>query len=61
MIILALVLILVAVLLGLGGLLLAGLKWLLIVALVCLIAGAVVGWLGRRRGGTSVGPGGPAA
>jgi hypothetical protein len=57
MIILALVLIIVAILMGLGGLLLVGFKWLLIIAVICLAAGAVVGWLGRRRGGTPLPPG----
>jgi hypothetical protein len=48
-VILAIVLIILAVLLGLGGFLLAGLKWLLIIALVALIAGVVVGALDRGR------------
>jgi len=47
--ILVIVLIVVAVLLGLGGLLLEGLKWLLIVAAVVLIAGVVLGFLQSRR------------
>lgn len=47
--ILAIVLIILAVLLGLGGLLLEGLKWLLIVAIVLLVAGFVSAAIGRRR------------
>jgi hypothetical protein len=39
--VLAIVLICLAVALGLGGLLLEGLKWLLIIALVLLIAGFI--------------------
>jgi hypothetical protein len=38
-----------AILLGLGGLVFTAAKWLLIVAVVVLIAGAVAGVLGRGR------------
>lgn len=47
--ILAIVLIILAVLLGLGGLLLTGLKWLLVIALVLLVAGVIAGAVGRSR------------
>lgn len=47
--ILAIVLVILAILLGLGGFLLAGLKWLLIIALVVLIAGVIVGAVSRRQ------------
>jgi hypothetical protein len=47
--ILAIILIILAILLGLGGFLLAGLKWLIIVALVVLVAGVVAGAVGRGR------------
>ena len=50
MLIAALVLVILAVLAGLGGLLLAGLKWLFIVAVVLLVVGLVLGWAGRRSG-----------
>jgi hypothetical protein len=46
---LAIVLIVLAVLLGLGGLLFTAVKWLLIVAVGLLIAGVVAGVLGRRK------------
>jgi multisubunit Na+/H+ antiporter MnhG subunit len=46
---LAIVLIVLAILLGLGGLLFTALKWLLIVAVVLLIAGVVAGVLGRGK------------
>jgi hypothetical protein len=46
---LAIVLIILAILLGLGGFLLAGLKWLLVIALVVLVAGVIVGALDRGR------------
>lgn len=46
---LAIVLIVLAVLLGLGGLVFTAVKWLLIVAVVLLIAGVVAGVLGRRK------------
>jgi hypothetical protein len=48
-VILAVVLIILAILLGLGGLLLTGLKWLLIVALVLFVAGIVAGAVNRRQ------------
>ena len=44
---LAIVLIVLAILLGLGGLVFTAVKWLLIVAVVLLIAGAVAGFLSR--------------
>lgn len=47
--ILAIVLIILAVLLGLGGFLMAGLKWLLIIALVLLVAGVITGAVSRRQ------------
>lgn len=47
--VLAIVLIVLAVLLGLGGLVFAALKWLLIVAVVLLIANAVAGFLAPGR------------
>jgi hypothetical protein len=47
--VLAIVLIVLAVLLGLGGLIFTALKWLLIIAVVLLIAGAVAGFLARRK------------
>jgi general stress protein CsbA len=48
-VVLAIVLICLAVALGLGGLLLEGVKWLLIIAVVLLIAGFISAALGRRR------------
>lgn len=50
--VLAIVLIVVAILLGLGGLIFTALKWLLIVAAVMLIAGLVVGFIGRGKNKT---------
>ena len=50
--VLAIVLIVLAVLLGLGGLIFTALKWLLIIAVVLLIAGAVAGFLSRRKSKT---------
>jgi hypothetical protein len=50
--VLAIVLIVLAILLGLGGLLFTALKWLLIVAVVLLIAGVVLGFLGRGKSKT---------
>ncbi len=47
--VLAIVLIVLAILLGLGGLLFTAVKWLLIVAVVLLIAGAVAGFLARSK------------
>jgi hypothetical protein len=47
--ILANVLIVLAILLGLGGLLFTAVKWLLIIAAVLLVAGIVAGFLGRGR------------
>ena len=47
--VLAIVLIVLAVLLGLGGLVFTTLKWLLIVAVALLIAGAVAGFLARGK------------
>jgi multisubunit Na+/H+ antiporter MnhG subunit len=47
--VLAVVLIVLAILLGLGGLVFTALKWLLIVAVVLLIAGVVAGVLGRGK------------
>jgi len=44
-----LLLIILALLFGLGGLVLEGLKWLLIIALILLIVGAVSGSRVRRR------------
>ena len=46
---LAIVLIVLAILLGLGGLVFTAVKWLLIVAVVLLIAGAVAGFLSRGK------------
>jgi cell division protein FtsW (lipid II flippase) len=45
----ALVLILLAIVLGLGGLFLEGLKWLLILAVILFVVGAVVGAIEHRR------------
>jgi len=50
--VLAIVLIVLAVLLGLGGLIFTALKWLLIIAVVLLIAGAVAGFLSRGKSKT---------
>jgi len=50
--VLAIVLIVLAILLGLGGLLFTAVKWLLIVAAVLLVAGAVSGFLARRKSGS---------
>lgn len=47
--VLAIVLIVLAILLGLGGLIFTALKWLLIVAVVLLVAGVVTGYLGRGK------------
>ena len=47
--VLAVVLVVLAVLLGLGGLLFTAVKWLLIVAVVLLVAGVVAGVLDRRK------------
>ncbi len=46
---LVVVLIVLAILLGVGGLVLTGLKWLLIIALVLFIAGIISGVLGRGK------------
>jgi hypothetical protein len=46
---LALVLIVLAILVGIGGLLISAVKWLLIIAAILLIAGAVMGFLGRGK------------
>ena len=46
---LVIVLIVLAILFGIGGLVLTGLKWLLIIGLIFLIAGAVAGFLGRGK------------
>ena len=45
----AIVLIILAILLGLGGLLFTAVKWLLIIAAVLLIAGLVAGFLARGK------------
>jgi hypothetical protein len=50
--VLAIVLIVLAILLGLGGLIFTALKWLLIIAVVLLVAGVVVGFLGRNKSKT---------
>lgn len=47
--VLAIVLIVLAVLFGLGGLLFTAVKWLLIVAVVLLIAGVIAGVLTRGK------------
>lgn len=47
--ILAVVLIVLALILGGVGLLVEGLKWALVVALVLLVAGVIAGALGRGR------------
>ncbi len=46
---LAIVLIVLAIVLGLGGLVFTAFKWLLIIAVVLLIAGAVTGFLSRGK------------
>jgi hypothetical protein len=46
--ILVIVLIVLAVLLGLGGVFLTGLKWLLIVAAVLFVAAIIAGFFNRR-------------
>jgi hypothetical protein len=50
--VLAIVLIVLAILLGLGGLLFTAVKWLLIVAVVLLVAGVVAGVVGRGKSRT---------
>lgn len=45
----AIVLIVLAILLGLGGLLFTALKWLLIIAAVLLVAGLVMGFISRGK------------
>ena len=52
--VLAIVLIVLAILLGLGGLLLTAFKWLLIVAAVVLVAGLVAGFLARGKANRSL-------
>ncbi len=47
--VLAIVLIVVAILLGLGGLIFTALKWLFIIAAIFLVAGLVVGFIGRGK------------
>ena len=47
--VLAVVLVVLAVLLGLGGLLFTAVKWLLIIAVVLLVAGVVAGVRDRRK------------
>ena len=49
---LASVLIVLAILWGMGGLVFAAVKWLLIVAAVLLVAGVVAGFLGRGKTNT---------
>ncbi len=46
--ILVIVLIVLAILLGLGGLFLEGLKWLLIIAVVLFVAAVIAGFFNRR-------------
>jgi hypothetical protein len=46
---LALLLLILALLVGGVGLFLEALRWLLIIALVLLLASALAGWSGRRR------------
>lgn len=46
---LVIVLIILAILFGVGGLLLEGLQWLLIIAVVLLVIGLVTGSRGRGR------------
>ncbi len=45
----AAVLIIIAILLGLGGLIFTALKWLFILAVIFLLAGLVVGFIGRGK------------
>ncbi len=47
--VLAAALIIIAILLGLGGLIFTALKWLFILAVVFLVAGLVVGFIGRAK------------
>lgn len=47
--VIAIVLVILAILLGLAGLLFTAVKWLLIVAVVLLVAGAVAGFIGRGK------------
>lgn len=47
--VLAIVLIVIAILLGLGGLIFTALKWLLIVAAVVLVIGIIAGFVARGR------------
>lgn len=47
--VLAIVLIVLAILLGLGGLIFTALKWLLIVAAVFLVAGLIAGFVVRGK------------
>jgi hypothetical protein len=50
---LVVLLLVLALVIGGIGLLVEGLKWLLILALVIVAVGAVMGWIGRSRvGGT---------
>ena len=46
--VLVIVLIVLAILFGIGGLVLTGLKWLLIIAVILLIAGLVRAFLARN-------------
>lgn len=48
---LVILLIILAVIFGGVGLLIEGLQWALIIALVLLVAGAISGFVGRGRGG----------
>jgi hypothetical protein len=48
-VVLAIVLIVLAILLGLGGLLFTAVKWLLIIAAVLLVAGIVMGFISRGK------------
>ncbi len=45
----AVIVLLLALLLGGVGLFVEALRWLLIIAIVLLIVGGVVGWIGRGR------------
>jgi hypothetical protein len=51
---LVVLLIILALVAGSFGLLVEGLKWLLIIALILFLAGAFTGWRGRSSRGTPV-------
>ncbi len=50
---LAVGLLVLALVLAVLGLVLRALRWLLILAVIVLLAGAAIGWMARRGGGSS--------